>query len=160
MKTLILFSSRYGATEKCANLIMKGLRDDAEVINLKNGESKDIDNYDVILIGGGVYAGKLQSEITKFIEDNKECLRNKKVGVFLCCKESEKTSEYAKANLPAWLVNDLFLLENTGYEINFERMNFLEKFLFKSLFKIKRSYSDLKYDSIEKIVNEVNRMGG
>jgi len=160
MKTLILFSSRYGATEKCANLIMKELRDDVDVINLRNGEFRDIGNYDIILIGGGVYAGKLQSEITKFIEANEDCLRNKKVGIFLCCKDSEKTAEYAKANLPDWLINGLFLLENTGYEINFERMNFFEKFLFKTLFKIKKSYSELKYDSIEKIANKVNKMGG
>ena len=139
---------------------MKELRNNAEVINLKNGERKDIDNYDVILIGGGVYAGKLQSEITKFIEANEGCLRNKKVGVFLCCKESEKTAEYAKANLPDWLVNELFLLENTGYEINFERMNFFEKFLLKALFKVKESFSELNYDSIRKIAGKINGLEG
>lgn len=156
MKTLILYSTKYGASEKCANLIKKELRGEADVIDLKNGECKDIDSYDFILVGGGVYVGRLQSEIIKFIEANEECLRNKRVGVFLCCKESEKTAEYAKANIPDWLFNGLFLLENTGHAIDFKRMNFLEKFLMKSLFRVKESYSELKYDSIARIASKIN----
>ena len=160
MKTLILYRSKYGASEKCANLIKKELMGKADVIDLESGKCEDIDSYDIILIGGGVYAEKIQSEIIKFVEANKECLHNKKIGVFLCCKENEKTVEYAKANLPDWLVNGLFLLENTGYEINFERMNFFEKFLLKALFKVKESFSELNYDSIRKIAGKINGLEG
>jgi menaquinone-dependent protoporphyrinogen oxidase len=158
MSILILYGSEYGATEKCVQLIMKHLRGKVDAINLNQTKPGNIDNYDIILIGGGIYAGKLQSNIVKFVEANEECLRSKKVGMFICCKEGEKAVEYVKANIPNRLVNDLFMLEHTGYEINLERMNRLEKFLIKSIFKIKESYSQLNYDAINRIGNKINEM--
>jgi menaquinone-dependent protoporphyrinogen oxidase len=156
MKTLVLYSSRYGSTEKCANLIMKRLNGKADAVNVKNLKIDAMDSYDTILIGGGIYAGRFQSEITEFVKRNEEYLRSRKVGVFLCCKEGEKITEYIKTNLPDWLTSELFILEHLGHEINIDKLNFMGKFLFKTLFKVKESYSDLKYDSIDRIVNTIN----
>ena len=158
MNILILYSSRYGATEKCAQFIMEGLKGKADITNLNETEPGDIDRYDIILLGGGIYAGKLQNNITRFIKANEECLRSKKVGMFICCKEGDKVAEYIRANVTNWTINELFVLEHVGYEINLERMNRLEKFLMKSIFKIKENYSQLNHDSIDKIIKKINEL--
>jgi menaquinone-dependent protoporphyrinogen oxidase len=157
MKTLIVFSSKYGTTEKCANLIMKELKGDSQIINLKNDKYKDIDSYDNIIIGGSVYAGRLQSEVKEFVEKNEEHLKNKNIGLFVCCKdEGEKAIEYLKYNISESIFENSFITEHLGHEINLEKMNFLEKTLLKKLFKVKESYSEINYEKISKIANKIN----
>ena len=62
MNTLIVYSSKYGCTEKCAKLIKQELNDPADLINLKNINIKDINlsKYDKVIIGGPIYIGKIQ----------------------------------------------------------------------------------------------------
>lgn len=160
MNILILYSSKYGATEKCANLINDNLESKADVVNLKNRESIDnLNDYDTIIIGGGIYAGKFRSEVSDFIKVNQDCLRNKNIGVFLCCKDKDNTMKYMKANLPNWIIDRAFTLKHLGYEINMDKMNFMENFLFKFLFKIKESYSELNYELIDEIATEIKKTG-
>jgi hypothetical protein len=78
--------------------------------------------------------------------------------MFICCKEGDKVAEYIRTNVPNWTINELFVLEHVGYEINLERMNRLEKFLMKSIFKIKENYSQLNHDSIDKIIKKINEL--
>ncbi|WZL72982.1 flavodoxin domain-containing protein [Clostridiaceae bacterium 35-E11] len=158
MKTLILFSSKYGATEKCVGLIMKELKRKPDVINLKKQTCKDIDRYDTILIGGAIYAGKLQGEVKKFVEDNQECLYKKNIGLFLCCKEEEQAIEYLKTSLPDAIIQKAFIKEHLGHEINLERMNFLEKLLLKTVFKVKKSYSKINDHAIKRIAKNINEI--
>lgn len=159
MKTLILVSSKYGAAEKCAKLIMKDLEEKVDMINLKNKECKEIDSYDTVIIGGSVYAGRIGKEIKKIIENNKESLCKKNVGLFVCCKEEgEKAQEFIKANIPEWLIERAFIKEHLGHEINLEKMNFLERFLLKNIFKVKESYSMIDYDALKRLIEKINRM--
>lgn len=159
MKTLILVNSKYGSAEKCAKLIMKDLEGTVDIINLKNKECKDIDSYDNVIIGGSVYAGRMGEEIKKIVENNKESLCRKNVGLFICCKEEgEKAQEFMKANIPQWLIERAFINEHLGHEINLEKMNFLERFLLKGIFKVKESYSMIDYDALKRLIEKINRM--
>lgn len=160
MNTLILYCSKYGATEKCANLINDSLREKADMVNLTNGNSSiDINRYDTVLIGGGIYAGKIQRELIEFLKANEDSFKSKNTGIFICCKDESKAMEYIKANFPKWLIDKSFTLNHLGHEINMNKMSFVERFLLKSLFKIKDSYSELDYDSICEVAGKVNEIG-
>ena len=157
MKTLIAFSSKHGATEKCANLIMKELKGTVDIINLKGQTSKDISSYDNVLIGGSIYAGRLQDEVKKFAKENEEILSNKNIGIFICCKdEGEKAIEYMEYNMPEVVFERAIIKEHLGHEITLEKKNFIEKALLKNLFKVKESYSNIDYDAIKRITNKIN----
>ncbi len=159
MKTAIVFSSKYGTTQKCAEFINEELNEKAEIINLDKQECQHLGNYEVILIGGSVYAGKVKEEVRKFVEDNKEILSNKKVGFFLCCKEGgDKIEEYMNTNFPNSIVQKAFVKEHLGHEINLERMNFLEKVLLKTVFKVKKSYSNIHHKAIKKVVKKTDKL--
>ena len=43
MKTLILFASKYGGSEKCANLLSEKLNGDVTVVNLKENKKGNSD---------------------------------------------------------------------------------------------------------------------
>jgi menaquinone-dependent protoporphyrinogen oxidase len=160
MKTLIVFSSKHGTTEKCANLIMKELKGTVDIINLKNQISKDISSYNNIIIGGSIHVGRLQDEVKKFAKENEEVLKDKNIGIFICCKDEEdKAIEYMKYNLSELIVEKAIVKEHLGHEINLEKMNFLEKALLKNIFKIKESYSKIDYDAIKRIANKINMEG-
>ena len=160
MNTLILFSSKYGATEKCAELISKDLQGKVDLLNLKSKLLGDISSYDMILLGGGIYAGRIQGELKKFVEGNEESLMNKNIGLFLCCKEEqqEKVSQYMKENFPDWMVEKAVIKEHLGYELNLDRMNFFERFLMKSILKIKESSSNINHDAVKRTSQKINEM--
>lgn len=160
MKTLIVYSSKHGTTEKCANLIAKDLMGLVEIVNLKNKTCKDINSYENVIIGGSIHAGRLQDEVKKFAKENEEILGNKNIGLFVCCKdEGEKAIEYMQYNLPESIIEKSIIKEHLGHEINLDKMNFLEKILLKGIFKIKESYSKIDYDAIKRITNKINMEG-
>ena len=77
-KGIILFQSKYGATKKYADWLaeMTGY-DCAET---KNANAVDLKPYDVILLGGGVYASGIAG--FQFIKKNIGQLADKKIAVF------------------------------------------------------------------------------
>ena len=64
MSTLIVYASKYGCTEKCVKLMSKKLNDKVDLINLKNINDIDLSKYDKVIIGGSIYIGRIQKEVT------------------------------------------------------------------------------------------------
>lgn len=59
MKSLILYRSQYGSTEQYAHWIQEALSSQAD--HFDNLEKYDIQDYDLIIVGEGVYAGQLKT---------------------------------------------------------------------------------------------------
>ena len=87
MKTLIIFATKYGSAEKCANILQEKLNGDVEVLNIKTDKIPDISNFENIVIGGSIYIGKIQREIRDFCKQHLEALLTKKTGLFICAGE-------------------------------------------------------------------------
>ena len=68
MKTLIIYASKTGTTEKCAKEINRQLKD-SKVINILN-QKEDINRYDLIVVGTPVRMGMINKEIKKFLISN------------------------------------------------------------------------------------------
>lgn len=157
MKNLIIFSTKCGASENCAKFIKKDLKGETDLINLGTEKCSDIDSYDNVIIGGGIYAGKLKSEIKDFVEENKESLKNKNIGLFILCREKgDRAQEYIKTNFPEEMVKKAFVKEHLGHGLNLDRLNFIEKLLFRIVFKVKESSSEINHDGIKRIVEKTN----
>lgn len=161
MKAIIVFRSKYGTTKKCAELIAEELKCDIDFLNLKSNRSVDIKEYDIVLIGSSIYASKIHNSVIKFIDNNKQELKNKKIGLYVCCKEEdEKALEYIKNNFPEWIVKKALVKAHLGHEINLEKMSFLNKVIVKTVAKVDRSYSDIKTENIENFISSINRLDG
>ncbi len=161
MKTLIVFSTKYGAAQKCAEILKKGLDHEVNLVNLRNSKPINLKNYDNVILGGSVYVGKIQKEITQFVDENKNDLQSKKIGLFVCCKFSgDRAMEQITNNLPEWVVNKAFAKEHLGHELSLEKMSFMDKLITKSVVKVKESYSDLKTENINRLINKINGLDG
>lgn len=83
MSTVVIYSSVFGGTRKAAEYI--GSKIGADVINVKN--VVDTSKYDRIVVGSGVYAGKVPKSIVKLVKES----NHPNVCLFLSCLyEGEK----------------------------------------------------------------------
>ena len=120
MKTLIVYGTRYGATAGTSEEIAKVLKADGfdvKVVNSKEEKIKDIDPYDLIIVGSGLQFGKWTGEAEDFLKRFQKELAQKKVAVFVSTmktvteregktEELEKTQRWSsKTKYPSTISN-------------------------------------------------------
>lgn len=158
MKTLIAYASKHGCAEKCAHLLKKKLSGDVEVFDLKQKFNAEMGSFDTVVIGGSIHAGKIQSSIRKFCAKRLEHLRNKKIGLFLCCMEKgEKAQKQFDGAFPAELRIRASASGLFGGAFDFEKMNFFERAIIKKIAKLDRSVSKIDQEAISRFAEELNR---
>lgn len=77
-KGIILYQSKYGATKKYAEWLTQ--ETGYACIETKAAKVANLKNYDVIILGGGVYASGIAG--LQFLKKNIKQLANKKIAVF------------------------------------------------------------------------------
>lgn len=159
MKTLIIYSSKYGTTEKCSNVLKDKLEGEVAAINIKKDSIPEIDSFDTIIIGSSVYMGKISKKINEFVVKNLGQLKGKKVALFLCCMaEGADGEKQINTVYPQELVDNAIDKELLGGEFLFSKMNFFEKFIIKKISKSDgekdvSKVSEDKINSFAKIIN-------
>jgi menaquinone-dependent protoporphyrinogen oxidase len=86
VKTLIAYTTRYGATNGTSEEIAKVLLEegfDVKVVNLKEEKIRDISEYDLIIVGSGMQMGKWTSESDDFLRRFNKELDRKKLALFV-----------------------------------------------------------------------------
>jgi len=70
LKILITFFSNTGNTEKVANSLKDGLTDyDVDIIPVKDVEPKTLNSYDIVFLGSGVYASRIEKSVLTLIKE-------------------------------------------------------------------------------------------
>lgn len=77
-KGIILYQSKYGATKKYAEWLREETQFDC--VETKKADINKIKEYDVIIIGGGVYASGIAG--ISFLKKNIDALKGKKIVAF------------------------------------------------------------------------------
>ncbi len=153
MKTLIVYASSHGTTEKVAKIIREKLDSTTvQIINLKSKQKIDLSNYGTVIVGGSIHAGGIQSEVKKFIKENTIILMQKKVALYLCCMNEPEERKEFDANYQELLRNHSVYNAIVGGEYKFEKMNFIEKFLVRKISGVNSTVSKLRYTEIDNLV--------
>lgn len=83
MKTLIITASRYGSTEQIGRWIAERLRyEGLDVSQIKAEEAASVKDYELIIMGSGIYSHSVLPELKSFIEQNLSDLKSKKNVLF------------------------------------------------------------------------------
>lgn len=80
MNCIVLYGSQYGTTERYAKWIAEQM--ECEVRSYKNVKPENLEQYDTIIFGGGLYAGGLSG--VKILTGNYERIKSKNIIVFTC----------------------------------------------------------------------------
>lgn len=156
MKTLILFATRHGSSEKAAQMLKEQLISDVTLHNIKDKGTPDISDFDSVIIGGSIHAGEIQRNIKRYCEKNFEILLKKHLGLYLCCMDKEKAQmqfekAYNEELRESTIASSLF-----GGEFAMDKMNFLERSIVKKVAGIEKSVSNIDHAAIKRFAEKFN----
>lgn len=152
MNILVAYATQYGCTQKCANILSTDLKDNdssVSVIDLGSKIKIDLREYDTVIIGGPITAGKINAKVKKFCKDNLPELLKKKIGLFICGAAADQWEKEISDNFVTELLNVATAKGYFGFEYNFEKMNFAMRALIKKIAKIDKSVSNIFEDNIK-----------
>ncbi|MGA2481453.1 MAG: flavodoxin domain-containing protein [Spirochaetia bacterium] len=134
MKALVAYRTRYGTTAACARKLAGQLRAETTCVDLAQGRAPDVHGFDVVLIGGSIYGGKIQREVSWFCERNRDALLEGKVGLFLCCLyQGARAEAQLQDAFPPWLAARAFDGRVLGGELHMARLRLFDRLLVRSL---------------------------
>ena len=148
MKTLILFASRYGATEEIAYMLKSAVGGDVTVRNIRE-RGITLDGYDTVIIGSCVYMFKLDKHIKRFLRRNEKTLMGKRLGVYLCCYTTPGTEGYLEHFFSPELLAHAAAKDILGGKMQYEKMSYAYKQLFGALMtspQYRAQYAEPKLD--------------
>ena len=130
-KTLILYASKYGATEKYAQSLAQSLH--ADLLKTADATSEKLSAYESIIFGGGLYAGRVNG--LKVLTQNWTLMQNKRVAVFLVgMTPPEASADMVAKAIPAQIKDHAGVFYLRG-AVPYEKMGFLTKLLMKAISK-------------------------
>lgn len=157
MKTLIIYASKHGCTEKCSNLLKDKLNGEVKIVDIKKDSIPEITAFDNIIVGGSIYVGKIQKEIKNFCLKNSSTLVNKKLGFFTCgMSENEIAEKQISTSFPEELLTNAVAKAYFGGEFIFKKMNFFERFIIKKVSKTNKDTSKISKENINKFARLIN----
>ena len=157
MKILIVYASQHGTTEKVAELLAESFEDhDVKTANISKDPIPSLNDYDSILIGGSIHAGRIQGKIKKFYTQYMDILLSKKIGLFLCCMEKDKKAwDEFDVVYPEDLKKHAIAHGCLGGEFLFDKMNFFEKFIIKKISGNDETISQIDFEGIKNFSDRI-----
>lgn len=158
MKTLIVYCTHHGCTEKTAIELQEYLGFGTRSCNLGKEKCPDPDKFDRIIIGGSIHAGSIQKKVKKFCSENLEVLKNKEIGLFICCMEQGEVARTQFENaFPEELRSVAKATACLGGEFNFEKMNFFEKMVVRKIAGVEQSVSRINHAELVAFSENMDR---
>ncbi|MDD2220637.1 MAG: flavodoxin domain-containing protein [Clostridia bacterium] len=149
-KTAVIYQYHYGYTQKYAEWLAKDLA--ADLYNGKAVKPSDLQKYDILLFGGGLYAGGING--ISVLSKNYEALKNKNIAVFTCGLADPNDEENAKGLNGAIkkvfspeMLNNITVFHLRG-GIDYSKLSLLHKSMMAMLHKMiqKKSPEELTKD--------------
>lgn len=142
MKTIVVYRSKYGYTKNYAEWLAESLGCDIK----ENASLADIADYDVVIFGGGIYAGRING--IKFITKNYGKLAGKKLVLFAVGSGAGRADEleafWEKALDKTVRENVPHFYLRSG--LNYSRLGRIDKFMMDMLKKMLLKKGELTDD--------------
>lgn len=163
MRTLILYATKYGFSEKCAKLLSEKITGDLDLINISKNNNPDLSVYEKVIIGGPIYMGIMNSSITEYCNKNIEHLENKKIALFVCSMFGDsRAEENMQKAFPDGLKKVALSMQLLGGELSINKMKFMDKFIAKMVSKVPLKPGEIVnngiiLENIDKLADSINK---
>lgn len=157
MSTVIIYSSKYGCTEDCANYIKRSLSDISALVDINKTKFSTIciENYDTVIIGSSIYIGAISKKMQIFCKEYVDVLCTKRIGIFLCCGFSADMETYLTKNFSSVLLEKAVVTKCFGGEGRPNNMKGLDRLILKVATKGKHESLKISYENIDSFINEI-----
>lgn len=154
MKVLIVFTGKYGSSGMYANRLAEEFGDGSQAVDVKQAKKLDLDQWEAVIVGGGIYMGKTPRSLKSFLKKHLNALKNKQIGLFVCCAskaEDSQITEYFEKNFPSELVEKaVFKRVFPGGQVMNEKAGFVYKKMLDQMTKLsKEEIDDLIRESVK-----------
>lgn len=142
--------SKHGSTEKTALYLQQHLPVTTDLLHFNPSSPRlDLQPYDIVILGGSVYMGQIQSEIKVICRIHEQELLEKQLGLYICCMNEEQAETAIKHAFPETLRQHAKAIGIMGGELHFEKMSFMEKLVIRTVTGQKESVSNIRYNAID-----------
>ncbi len=157
MKTLIVFTTRYGTTGECASLLSDALQGEVSLQNLAENPVVDLSSYETVVVGSPIYAGKINKRVKRFCMDHTATLLEKRLALFTCdMEEGEGSIKQLEHTYPPALVSHALVSNSFGGQFLFSHMGWFTKKMISLMSKSDEDVKRIQYDAIEKFAKVLN----
>jgi len=157
VSVLIAYATKYGTVERVAEQIKERLSVPTELVNLRVTQSPDVQSYDVVLLGGSIYAGRIRPQVTKFCERHHSELLTRKVGLFVSCLyEGEQGERQIQESFPSWLLSHAYARYNVGGAVRFSRLRLIDRVLMQRIANMSEDFDHVKDEVMDQIVEDLH----
>lgn len=154
MKTLILYATKYGATQKIAQCISNNM-DSGVLHDLKHKNIPALDQFDCIIIGSSLYAGSIRKEAKEFMSQNLDILQLKKLGLFLSGIEPSNEKTYFDNNFPSAILEIAKVRSFLGGIYNPQKAGILERSIMKIVAKQSGYSNTISKEKIKEFTDNI-----
>ena len=159
MKTLITYSTTHGCTQKTVHILQDFLGPNAQSINLKDDPNPDISEFDRVIIGGSIHAGRIQKRVKQFYSKNFELLQARELGLFICCmEEGEKAQIQFNDAYPEELRRNAKAIACFGGEFDFNKMSAFQRMIIRKIAKTENNSSKIDKEAIHNFSKKMDKV--
>ena len=91
----------------------------ADIFNLKEITKINVTDYDTVLLGTGIHAGKPYKPLVQYLDNNRDALKGKKVYLFIECKYNDEKGDAQRDRVAEELgIKDAVYFNSKGCEMN------------------------------------------
>ena len=131
MKLLIAYATKTGTTMECAEALAAYFKShEVSLVDLEK-ETPELLDFDAVVIGSNVRAGKIHKAVKRFVESQVDTLQSKVYGLYLCCCFSDGADDYFKKNFSEGLLEKSSANLCFGGETRMHRQKGLDKLIMK-----------------------------
>ena len=139
MKLLIVYSTKYGVSRSCVQMLADRLSSKMEVSVFNvNDAPPSPSEFDAAVVGGSIRMLRINKKLKAYLKQYQNELSNMPTALFLCCGFSENFDDYVPLVFPKKL-NASLGIHCFGGELKPEKLKGLDKFI------VKRIRSSMQY---------------
>lgn len=129
MRTLIVYATKHGSTEKAVSMLEADLSGVVRVMNVDDSWGVDLESFDRVILGGPIYMGELHEKLSAYATRYLDVLLQKKVGLFICggMEDPFILQEELENAFPEDLYRHAAVKEVFGYVIDFRKLKSRER---------------------------------
>ena len=157
MRSLIIYHTKYGTTQRIASSIAERLTGESALIPVRKADGTMIEDADLVVIGAAVYGGKISSLVTRFLDRHQALLMSKRIGLYVSCfYRDERAEEQIRDSFPATLIKHATASDWLGGAVRLSTLKFADRLLISRIGRLQSDVDRVETGRIDAFSESLN----